>query len=75
VAAVHLFVIDCYGQLNFRLRITVTPNALPKLLGPDSWDGMRAYKITKLIQTHYAFALKELCSDKNVTSIALSPGQ
>ena len=53
----------------------VSPQTLPDLLGAESWDGMRAYKVTKLIQTHYAYALKETLNECEGESVAVSPGQ
>jgi hypothetical protein len=55
--------------------LSVSPDAISDLLGPEAWDGMRAYKVTKLIQTHAAFALREMFPDSQLESIAVSPGE
>jgi hypothetical protein len=55
--------------------LSVSPDTIFDLLGSATWDGMRAYKITKLIQTHAAFALRELFPDSQLESIAVSPGE
>jgi hypothetical protein len=57
------------------MTLSVSPDTLSDLLGPATWDAMRAYKVTKLIQTHAAFALREMFPDSQLESIAVSPGE
>lgn len=53
--------------------ITVAPDDLHYFMDPSSWNGMRMYKATKLIQTQFAFGLPSSV-DCNVESVAVSPG-
>ncbi|KAH8081792.1 hypothetical protein HD553DRAFT_73968 [Filobasidium floriforme] len=68
-------IVTVSSELHRRIQEIVSPDTISDLLGPAAWDGMRAYKITKLIQTHAAFALREMFPDSQLESIAVSPGE
>ncbi|KAJ9113985.1 hypothetical protein QFC22_005803 [Naganishia vaughanmartiniae] len=62
------------SELHRRLGdLEITPQSVQKLTSPVGWKGMQTYKLTKLIQTIWLYAMQREYKDR-IDCVAVSPG-